>query len=208
MDKLLRCACCALLLATGAWAAEEFSKRLNADDFAAAGLGKLTPAELARLDALVRESQNGELKKAHEETAAKVRETAEKVRMETAEKVRSETEAKVRAEVAAQKTAEPKPGERASLLNRMRVLLTPGTEIEYARVETQLVGNFRGYERGSVLTLANGQRWQVVEGSYWAPARDATKTRRVTIEPGTFGSFFLNIDDGGRPKVKLVHTGM
>jgi len=207
--------CVALVTAT-TWGAEEFSKRLSADQFAAAGLGKLTPEELARLDALVRDLQTGDLAKAREETAAREREaaiaheqeTAERVRAETATKVRQETEAKVRAEVAAQKAAEPKKSERMSVLGRMRVLLTPGTDIEYAKVESQLVGSFRGYERGTVFTLANGQRWQVVEGSYWSPARDADKVRHVVIEPGVLGSFFMKIEGSGRPKVKIVSNGL
>ncbi len=46
----------AMLTAGGLGAAEdEFSKAVRAEDFAAAGLGKLSAAELARLDALVRE---------------------------------------------------------------------------------------------------------------------------------------------------------
>lgn len=167
--------------------AEEFSKSLTPDEFAAAGLNKLTPEELARLDALVHRQRSGEVAKAQEETA---------------KKVRTETEAKVRAEVAAEEQKKP----HQSLLGRMKVMLTPGTQVEYERVETQLVGPFRGYDPGKVLTLSNGQQWQVTDGTYWAPKRDANKPRKVIIEPGTFGSFFLNIEEGGRPKVKFYGT--
>ena len=209
MKNLLRWGWCVVLLAGSvACGAEEFSKNLTPEEFAAAGLGKLTPEELARLDALVHAQQSGELAKAREEAAVQMRETAEKVRAETAAKVQKETEAKVRAEVAAQKAAEPKKTERVSLLGRMRVLLTPGADIEYAKTESQLVGSFRGYEPGTVLTLSNGQKWRVVDGSFWSPARDADKLRHVVIEPGVLGAFFLNIEDGGRPKVKLVSNGL
>jgi hypothetical protein len=184
--------------------AEDFSKSLTPDEFAAAGLSKLSPEELAKLDALIKAEQSGQLAKAREEAAAQEKATAERVRAETAAKVQKETEEKVRAEVAAQKPAEPKKGERMSVLGRMRVLLSPGAEIEYAKVETQLSGPFRGYEPGTVLALSNGQTWRVVSGTYWAPASDANKVRHVVIEPGVLGSFFLNIEDGGRPKVKLV----
>jgi hypothetical protein len=197
MKSLLRWGCWVALLA--GWTglkAEEFTKNLTPEQFAAAGLGKLTPEELARLDALVRAQQSGELAKAREEAATQMRATEEKVR--------TETEAKVRAEVAKQRAAEPKSTERVSLLGRMKVLLSPGAEIEYNREETQLVGSFRGYEPGKVFTLANGQRWRVVEGSFWSPASTADKPRKVVIEPGAFGNFFLSIEDGGRPKVKLV----
>lgn len=179
-----------MLLAVTASAAE-FSKTLTPEEFAAAGLSKLTPAELERLDALVLALRSGEVARVREETTKKVRE-------ETTVKVRDETTKKVKAEVAATK---PEGG---SLLNRLKVVLTPGTDIAYATVETELVGSFRGYGPGTVLTLANGQKWRVVEGSYWAPAKDANKLRKVVIEPGALGSFFLKIEDGGRVKVKIV----
>jgi hypothetical protein len=114
---------------------------------------------------------------------------------------RSSSAEKARREAKGQRPVTEKEG---GLLDRLRVVLAPGTAIEYATVETQLTGSFRGYEPGSVLTLANGQRWRVVEGSYWAPAKDANKVRKVEIVPGVLGSFFLRIDDGGRPKVTLV----
>ena len=102
------------------------------------------------------------------------------------------------------KDQQPVAVKEGGLLDRLRVVLAPGTAIEYATVETQLTGSFRGYEPGTVLTLANGQRWRVVEGSYWASAKDANKVRKVEIVPGVLGSFFLRIDDGGRPKVTFV----
>ena len=55
-----------------------------------------------------------------------------------------------------------------------------------------------------MLRLANGQQWRVIDGDFWAPAKTANKPRKVVIEPGAFGSFFLDIEDGGRPRVKIV----
>jgi hypothetical protein len=194
MKNLLRlmAALCVFGFGAAALRAEEFSKALTPEEFAAAGLGKLTPEELARLDALVQAQRSGELAKVKEETATKVRE-------ETTVKVREETTAKVRAEVAAEK-----PAHEGGLLKRVRVLLTPGTQIDYEKVETALKGPFRGYQKGTRLHLANGQVWQVTEGSFWAPKKDEDKPRKVVIEPGTLGSFFLNIADGGRPRVKFA----
>lgn len=189
-----------MLVLGRAGAAEDFSKRLSAEDFAAAGLSKLTPAELARLDALVRAAHRGELAEVRATTAAQVRE-------ETRAQVRAETTAQVKAELAAEAKASAGVAaakEEGSLLHRLRVKLTPGTDIEYATVETQLVGSFRGYKPGTILTLSNGQQWRVVDGSYWSPASEADKPRKVIIEPGALGSFSLKIEDGGRPKVKIV----
>jgi len=190
MKKLLRAVGWVVVLAVSAMAAEDFSKRLSAEDFAAAGLGKLSPEELARLDALVRGERSGEL---------------DRVRAETAAKVAAETTAKVKAEARAEAAA--KPATEGSLLHRLSVVLAPGTDIAYAAVETTLVGSFHGYEPGQILTLSNGQQWRVIDGRYWSPAKEADKPRKVIIEAGALGSFFLNIEDGGRPKVKIVKNG-
>lgn len=166
-----------VLAAAAAAHAAEFSQRLTAEEFAAAGLDQLSPAQLAQLDALVSRERSGDLAR-----------------------VREEASQQVKAEIAA---AEKKT-ESGSLLGRLRVVLTPGTDIEYAAVETAIEGPFRGYKRGDVLRLTNGQQWRVVDGDYWAPAKTANQPRKVVIEPGALGSFFLNIEDGGRPRVKIV----
>jgi hypothetical protein len=174
MTTLLRFRWIAVLIVFTPLRAAEFTTSLTPEEFEAAGLSKLTPAERARLDALVRGQKLTEV-----------------------DRVRVETTAKVKAEVAAS------PSAAGSLLHRMKVVLTPGTDIAYERVETQLVGTFSGYKPGRVLTLANGQQWRVLEGS-WSQGRPTDKVRKVVIEPGALGSFFLNIEGGGRPKVQFV----
>ena len=171
--------------------AAEFSKVLSTDDFARAGLGKLTPAELARLDELVEAQRTGEVARVRDETAAKVA-------AETTVKVQAETTAKVKAETEAARGADS-----GSLLHRMRVILAPGTEIEYASVETEIKLPFSGYDPGTVLTLTNGQQWRVESGKYWAPAKSA-QPRKVIIQPGALGAFFLQIQGAGRVKVTKV----
>ncbi|MEO6004720.1 MAG: hypothetical protein ABIS43_16315 [Opitutus sp.] len=181
--------CSAMMLSRGF--AAEFSKALTAEDFARAGLGKLTPAELERLDELVQAQRTGEVARVRDETAAKVA-------AETTVKVQAETTAKVKAEAEAAHTADS-----GSLLHRMRVILAPGTEIEYASVETEIKLPFSGYDPGTVLTLTNGQQWRVESGKYWAPAKSG-QARKVIIQPGALGAFFLQIQDAGRVKVTKV----
>jgi hypothetical protein len=194
MKLPLRLVCCVVALWVAELKAEDFSQGLTPEEFKAAGLDKLSPAELAKLNALVNGQHTVEIAKIREETAAKVRE-------ETTVKVRAETTAQVKAEIAA------KPAQPESFLHRMKVVLTPGTDISYETIETQLVGKYRGFEPGTVLTLANGQKWRVVEGSYWSPARDENKPRKVKVSPGTLGSFFIEIEEGGRAKVKIISNG-
>src|SRR5580698_5873173 len=62
----------ALASVSAARADDSFTKALSPADFQAAGLGKLTPEELAALDQLVRGQQTGAVAKATAETAQKV----------------------------------------------------------------------------------------------------------------------------------------
>lgn len=178
MTTLLRSLRLAILVAASSLFGADFSKTLTPEEFAAAGLSKLTDAERAQLDALIQRQQSAE-----------------------ANRVRVETTAHVKAEASA-----AAPAANSSLLHRMKVVLTPGADIAYEKVETELVGAFKGYEPGTILTLANGQQWKVVDGT-WFPTRKIDRPRKVVIAPGVLGSFFLEIEDGGRPKVKIVRTG-
>ena len=59
---------CAVLCAGAVRADDSFTKGLSPADFKAAGLDKLSPEELARLDALVKAKQTGAVARATEET--------------------------------------------------------------------------------------------------------------------------------------------
>ncbi len=210
-----------------------FTKSLTPAEFAAAGLDKLTPEERAKLDALVHARQSGAVAKATEETTKVVTATVrdettkavtETVRAETTqavaaavraqttqevtEAVRAETAKKVAAEVRQQVEAEDKKAAEkkaasAGFLDRVKVVLKPGTEIEYTTLDATLAYNFHGWEKGTRLTLTNGQRWEVTDDDhYWAPASD--KPVHVRIVPGILGSFFMEIEHGGRPRVKFI----
>lgn len=177
----------AITVATAMAAEEPFSKAVRTDDFAAAGLSKLTPEELARLDGLVRDYKSGALAAAQQQLAA-------------AQAKAAEAEAKARmADVAAKAKAE-EAEKKLSLLDRAKVLLTPGTQVEYSTLESRLKGDFNGWERGTVFVLENGQRWRTVgNSSYVTPPAPAPKVR---IVPGALGSFFIEIE-GVRQRVRV-----
>jgi hypothetical protein len=212
---------------------DSFTRSLTPAEFAAAGLDKLTPEQRAKLDALVHARQNGAVAKATEETTKVVTATvrdettkavtetvraettkavAEAVRAQTTqevtEAVRAQTAKQVAAEVRQQVEAEDKKAAEkkaasAGFLDRMKVVLKPGTEIEYTTLDATLAYNFHGWEKGTRLTLTNGQRWEVTDDDhYWAPASD--KPVHVRIVPGILGSFFMEIEHGGRPRVKFI----
>lgn len=198
MRTSFACVVLGLAGALGAGAAEEtFSRSVAAEDYAAAGLSKLSSEEIARLDALVRAYKTGALEAARQAALA-----AEKARAD-AERRAAKAEADARAEAA--KVAGKKSDE-GGFLSRAKVLLRPGTEVEYSTIHSRIAGEFRGWERGTVFTLENGERWQVTSDDSYTASRLAEPA--VTIEPGTLGSFWLRVEGvKRRAKVKLVASG-
>ena len=214
-----------ILFAVACWAVvvvaradEAFSRTLRSQEFSAAGLGKLSPEELARLDALVRVYKDGtpaasgptpdtramaeQLAAAQRqaEAAAQARAAAEaKAARAEAETQAMKAEATAKAEAAAkEKKSEP------SLLARAKVLLTPGTEIEYTTVESRIKGDFRGWEGRAVFTLENGQRWQIANGGQYSTP--AIPSPAVKIVPASLGGFWMTIE-GMSGKVKVLPFG-
>jgi hypothetical protein len=207
----------AILGANALRADDSFTKSLTPAEFEAAGLGKLTPDQLAALDALVRARQTGAVAVAKAETTkvvtATVREetakaVAAQVREETAREVaaqvREETTKAVTAQVQAEdRKAAQKQAATAGFMSRLKVVLTPGTEIEYTTLDAALATPFHGWREGTIFTLTNGQRWVVTDDDkYWAP--DTGKPVHVRIVPGVMGSFFMEIEKGGRPRVRFL----
>lgn len=68
-----------------------------------------------------------------------------------------------------------------------------------ARVESTIVGDFRGWTPGAVLNLANGQQWRVIEGELHV-RRSASPP--VVIEPGFMGAWHLKVE-GQTPRAKV-----
>jgi hypothetical protein len=208
VPRLALAVCCSVGLAGRA--AEPFTQTVPPAEFNAAGLDKLTPAELTRLDALVLRYRAGELEAARRTAAAE----AEAKAVEQVRAAKAEAEARATAQVQAAKaeaaTAQAqtttqargaKSGGIAGFFSK--VILPPGTEVEYEKAETEIVGVFAGFTPGTIIALANGQRWRVVSGSYvTAPM---PKVRKVWIEPGLLGSFYLRFEGVGvQPKVTAV----
>ena len=189
-----------LWLATAllAGAAEEnFSKAVRAEDFSAAGLTKLSPEELARLDTLVQDFKSGALLAAKREAAA-----ADAARV-AAEAKAAKAEASAN-ERAAQAAAAEKKKNETSLLTKAKVLLTPGTEVAYADTDSRIAGNFTGWEGRAVLLLENGQRWQIANGgSYVTPPIPSPK---VKIVPASLGGFWMTIE-GVNQRVRVMPLG-
>ncbi|HSX63259.1 MAG TPA: hypothetical protein VLF15_00885, partial [Pseudoxanthomonas sp.] len=67
-------------------------------------------------------------------------------------------------------------------------------------VTSTIAGEFRGWSNGTLLRLANGQRWQVTEGNFYLgkPLTDP----RITIIPGKISGWYLHVD-GQNPRAKV-----
>lgn len=176
-------------------AEKKFSEAVRPGEFAAAGLGKLSAAELARLDVLVGDFKSGALETARREVT-----DARKARAE-AESRATKAEAETRARAAAD--SYPKKSE-PGLLAKAKVMLTPGTEVEYSTVESRIAGEFRGWEGPTVFTLENGQRWQATGTSSYVTPPIASPV--VKIVPGMLGAFWMTIE-GVKPRVKVTLAG-
>ena len=108
-----------------------------------------------------------------------------------------------RAEAEAAAKARDKRPDEPSLLARAKVLLTPGTEIEYTTVESRIVGEFQGWQRGTTFKLENGQRWQVTDGDEYVHPRMTAPAAKIV--PGMLGSFWLVVDGATRKVKASVH---
>jgi hypothetical protein len=182
-------------------AEENFSKAVAPADFSAAGLARLTPEELARLDALVRDYKSGALAAARREALA-----AEQARAAAESRaVKAEADARARAAAQAAAPAKTEPAKnQPGLLAKAKVMLTPGTEVEYSAVESRIVGDFRGWDGPTVFRLENGQRWQSEgTGSY---VTGAVPSPAVKITPGMLGTFWMTVE-GVKPRVKVKLLG-
>jgi hypothetical protein len=61
-------------------------------------------------------------------------------------------------------------------------------------------GEVRNWSQGNVVTLDNGQRWRITEGTLYLGK--PVSNPRVTIAPGFLGSWYLQMD-GQVPRLKV-----
>jgi hypothetical protein len=169
----------AVLLADDA----KFSQQVAPGDFAAAGLSKLSPDELATLDRLVQRYKSAS---AAAQAAAEAR--------------ARQAEADAKEARAAQAAAEKK--EQGFLAKTKALLLPAGTAVEYQPIESRIVGTIAGWDGHTVFTLENGQRWRVENNdNYYG---DTVTNPKVRIVPASFNGYKLLIDGFPGVRVRLV----
>jgi hypothetical protein len=202
---------CLITVAQG-WAGEpDFTQSISEADFTAAGLERLTPDERRHLDRLVAASQRilvaDALRSAEEARVAK-----QKAGEALAAKSAAEAEARVMKEAAkaAKHEAELSKAEsveaKASkgFFAKAKVMVVPGTQIEYAEITSTVDGPFEGWNGRTIFRLANGQRWQVANSDerYFVPPQKAVE---VAIRPAGLGGFWMYFPSlSKRVRVKLL----
>jgi hypothetical protein len=185
-----QCLWLVFLVATAAALAEEknFTRTISPADFESVGLNQLSPAQLKHLDELINAFKNSDV-------AAARRVADEALQAKRA----SEAEAKAaRAEAAESRNSSQ------GFLAKAKVMLVPGTQVEYAVIKTTIPGKFEGWKGPTVFALANGQRWRVANSGehYFTPPMDDVE---VQITPAVLGGYWMFFPQLGKQvRVKLV----
>jgi hypothetical protein len=156
--------------------AQDFTSTMSPTEQAAAGLDKLSPTELAALKAAVERYKSGEIAVVRQEAEQKV--------------------AQIEARAIEKSQEERKRGYLAGLFNQ-------GTGTDEFLVESTLPGRHQNFQGRPIYTLANGQRWIVVEDARYFAVRPL-QDPKVKIETGAMSSFWLAVEGGPRLRVKPV----
>ncbi len=176
-----------------------FSQAISPEEFKAAGLDRLSPEERQKLDKLVQAFKEGQVTAAQKSAASAVeaKQTAE------AEAKVAKEEARVAKEEAKAAKSEAKASDRG-FLSKAKVLLVPGTKIEYAEIRSTIEGNFEGWDGRTIFHLANGQRWKVANSgdSYFVPPQ---KNVEAVVRPAALGGYWMEFPSlDTRVRVKLL----
>jgi len=180
---------------------DKFSQTVRPEDFAAAGLAKLTPEERARLDVLIADFKGGatvsvDAMAAQLAVARRATEAAAAARSAAEERANKAERAVEEAKADATQTKKAEAG----FFAKAKVMLMPGSEVEYLAVESRIKGKFDGWEGRTVLNLENGQRWQIANAeNYYTPVIEGPK---VVITPAAIGGFWMSFPEL-RKKVRV-----
>lgn len=83
-----------------------------------------------------------------------------------------------------------------------RAVAARATEAAREPVESRIVGAFRGWQPGTLLTFENGQQWRVSEGELNIRAVDSPK---ASVRPGLVGAWYLRVE-GQSPTAKVTRV--
>ena len=160
---------------------------------------RLNPEERRKLDKLVQAFKEGQVTAAQKSAAGAI----EAKRTAEAEAQAAKEEARVAKEEAKAAKIESKASDRG-FLAKAKVLLVPGTKIEYAEIRSTIEGTFEGWDGKTIFHLANGQRWKVVNSGdrYFVPPQQNVE---AVISPAVLGGYWMSFPSlDARVRVKLL----
>jgi hypothetical protein len=202
------------ILWTGAIAAEsDFLKNLRPEEARAAGLEKLSPEELVRLEQLVQRFKSGVAVEAEEKAAAQVRVAEElaQQKVAAAEARAAATEKAAEEKMAAEKAAVAKAAavpasKQPSWFTALLTLNKAAEKPEKAQpLESRLIGRFSGWSGRTLFKLEDGTRWVQQNASDRYDYSPAIQSPKVKIVPAAMSGFWLRID-GVNMSVRVVPT--
>lgn len=166
----------------------DFFQELSPEEFRAAGLDLLSPEQRRNLDKLVQAFAEGQVTAAQKSAAValEAKRTAEAEAKAAKQEARA---AKEEAKAAKTLAAESKTSERG-FLAKAKVLVVPGTQIEYAEIRSTIEGTFEGWSGKTIFRLANGQRWQVANSDERYFVRPQQNVAAV-INPAILGGYWM-----------------
>lgn len=191
---LIACGMFAAVAGSGRADEKKFSQSVSPEDFTAAGLDRLSPAEISRLDALITAYKNG--------AVATVRRSADEALAAKQAALVAKQAAEAEAKAAKDEVVEYKKTN-LGFFSKAKILLMPGTKVEYAVIKSTIPGKFRGWDGRPIFLLANGQRWQVANGgNYYTPAKDDIE---VEITQSSLGGYWMRFPAlNAQVRVKLL----
>lgn len=180
-----------------------FVGALPAEDFGAAGLQKLSPGELAKLEALVERYKTGVVA-----AAPQLAQVAAIVSQHETEQnnVSTETKSKITALKAKEENSEEtasankQPSWFTALITLSRSADKPG---KAEPLESRLLGDFNGWSGHTTFTLENHTRWMQQNHTEAYVFSPTLHSPRVKIRPASTNGYWLEVD-GVNLQVRVV----
>jgi hypothetical protein len=181
-------------------AAETLTRRVSPEEFRGAGLEKLSTEELAQLDALFQKYGaavvvSAPVPKTTELSSQTVTDAAAvRVAQAEARAVKAEQKATIArtAELAAK--AEQQKAEEGFLSKAKKVFVSSGTKVEVMATETEIDGNFDGWDEKTSWRMKDGTMWRVDNKPAPFQAKQV-KNPKVKIYPATVNGYWLEFVD-------------
>ena len=168
------------LLAVATLRADDgFLQTLTPAERSAMGLEKLAPRELARIEEAVQRYKSGEI--------AGVKREAEKKIVAAEAKARGGSD----------------PDRKEEKRKNYWALIFGEVDPKSFAFQSTLPGDYEVFEGKPMFKLANGQQWRATQELHHVCAHPLHEPK-VSVQPGAFSAFWLEIEGGPRVKVSPV----